>query len=93
MMRARRFAIAAALLFLNSGASAQDAPRSAASIECSRQADERGLHGEERKSFRAQCKASFGQQPNAAALSLPPGQSAPGADGASDEEQDAQTRK
>jgi hypothetical protein len=92
-MRAGRFAIATVLLFLNSGASTQDGLRSAASIECSRQADEHGLHGEERKSFRAQCKAGFGQQPKAAASSLPPGQSGPGPDGASDEDQDAQTRK
>jgi len=30
-------------------------PRSAASVECSRQADEKGLHGKPRKTFRAKC--------------------------------------
>jgi len=32
------------------------APRSAASIECSKQADAKGLHGTARKSFRSKCK-------------------------------------
>ena len=31
-------------------------PRSAASIECSKQADAKGLHGKERKKFRSECK-------------------------------------
>jgi hypothetical protein len=31
-------------------------PRSPESIECSKQADAKGLHGKERKKFRAQCK-------------------------------------
>ena len=30
-------------------------PRSAASLECSRLADEKGLHGKPRKKFRAKC--------------------------------------
>jgi ribosomal protein L12E/L44/L45/RPP1/RPP2 len=30
--------------------------RSAESLECSKQADAKGLHGKERKSFRAKCK-------------------------------------
>jgi hypothetical protein len=30
--------------------------RTAKSIECSKQADAKGLHGKERKKFRAQCK-------------------------------------
>ncbi len=30
-------------------------PRSAASIECSKQADQKGLHGKERKKFRSEC--------------------------------------
>ena len=30
--------------------------RSAESIECSKQADAKGLHGKERKTFRAKCK-------------------------------------
>jgi len=32
------------------------APRTAASIECSRQADAKGLHGKARHSFRSKCK-------------------------------------
>lgn len=31
-------------------------PRTAKSIECSKQADAKGLHGKERKKFRSQCK-------------------------------------
>jgi psiF repeat len=31
-------------------------PRSAESLECSKQADAKGLHGKERKKFRAECK-------------------------------------
>jgi hypothetical protein len=30
--------------------------RSAASLECSKEADEKGLHGKERKKFRSQCR-------------------------------------
>jgi hypothetical protein len=30
-------------------------PRSAASLECSKQANEKGLHGKERKKFRSKC--------------------------------------
>lgn len=33
-----------------------DKARSAESIECSKQADAKGLHGKERKAFRAKCK-------------------------------------
>jgi hypothetical protein len=32
------------------------APRTAKSIECSKQADAKGLHGKERKKFRSECK-------------------------------------
>jgi len=32
-------------------------PRSAASIECSKEADAKGLHGKARKKFRSECKA------------------------------------
>jgi hypothetical protein len=39
-------------------------PHSAASIECSKEADAKGLHGKERKKFRSECKA---QAKNAAA--------------------------
>ena len=37
---------------------------SAASLECSKEADAKGLHGKERKKFRSECKA---QAKNAAA--------------------------
>jgi hypothetical protein len=30
-------------------------PRSAESLECSKQADDKGLHGKERKKFRSDC--------------------------------------
>jgi hypothetical protein len=36
-------------------------PRSAASVECSKQADAKGLHGKERHSFRAKCKRDLGK--------------------------------
>lgn len=32
------------------------APRTAVSLECSKQADAKGLHGKERKKFRSECK-------------------------------------
>jgi hypothetical protein len=32
-------------------------PRTAASLECSKEADAKGLHGKERKKFRSECKA------------------------------------
>ena len=32
-------------------------PHTAASIECSKEADAKGLHGKERKKFRSDCKA------------------------------------
>lgn len=31
-------------------------PRTAESLECSKQADAKGLHGKERKKFRSECK-------------------------------------
>jgi len=37
-------------------ASKMKAPRTAKSLECSKQADAKGLHGKERKKFRAECK-------------------------------------
>ena len=39
-------------------APADKKPRSAASIECSKEADAKGLHGKERKKFRSDCKAA-----------------------------------
>lgn len=32
-------------------------PHTAASIECSKEADAKGLHGKERKKFRSECKS------------------------------------
>jgi hypothetical protein len=64
----RAVATAFASLFLMSAAFAQTtapaaksdtkAPvvHSAASIECSKEADAKGLHGKERKKFRSECK-------------------------------------
>jgi psiF repeat len=52
----------AGLLAPGSAALAQtkDQPaRSAASLECSKQADEKGLHGKARKTFRAKCLKSM----------------------------------
>jgi hypothetical protein len=55
-------ASAAALAVSFTAALAQDAgkakskPRTAASIECSKQADAKNLHGKEREKFRARCK-------------------------------------
>ena len=52
-------AVAATLSVASDPAAAQGkAPatsRSAASLECSRQADEKGLHGKARKKFRSKC--------------------------------------
>jgi hypothetical protein len=36
-------------------------PRSAISIECSKQADAQHLHGKDRKTFRATCKKNGGK--------------------------------
>ena len=64
----RAAATAIASLFLMSSAFAQTAApaaktetkapmvHSAASLECSKQADAKGLHGKERKKFRSECK-------------------------------------
>jgi len=37
------------------------APRTAVSIDCSKQADAKGLHGKESKSFREKCKRAGGK--------------------------------
>jgi psiF repeat len=43
-------------------------PRTAQSIECSKQADAKALHGKERKAFRAKCKKeTLGKTPKKAA--------------------------
>ena len=39
-------------------------PHSAASIECSKEADAKGLHGKERKKFRSECKKNGGNAPS-----------------------------
>jgi hypothetical protein len=50
-------ALTASGAYLGGGALAQGAakPRSAASMECSQQADAKGLHGKARKHFRSKC--------------------------------------
>ena len=58
-----KFATALSLAFLASGSvavaqmkeKAPAKPRSATSIECSKQADAKGLHGKVRKKFRSKC--------------------------------------
>ena len=37
-------------------------PRSAESIECSKEADAKGLHGKERKKFRSECKKAASEK-------------------------------
>jgi len=37
-------------------------PRTAASLECSKEADAKGLHGKERKKFRAECKKAAAEK-------------------------------
>jgi psiF repeat len=36
--------------------------RSAASLECSKEADAKGLHGKERKKFRSECKRTAAEK-------------------------------
>ena len=38
-------------------------PRTAASLECSKEADAKGLHGKERKKFRSDCKKTAADKP------------------------------
>jgi hypothetical protein len=59
MKNAILLAGAAALALSATAVFAQDAkvkPRTALSIECSKQADAKGLHGKARHSFRNKCK-------------------------------------
>jgi ABC-type hemin transport system substrate-binding protein len=37
-------------------------PRTAESLECSKEADAKGLHGKERKKFRSECKKSAAEK-------------------------------
>ena len=46
-------------------------PRTAASLECSKEADAKGLHGKERKKFRADCEKGSGLQGKVILLTLP----------------------
>jgi hypothetical protein len=46
-------------------AKAEKKPRTAASLECSKQADEKGLKGKERKKFRSECKKAAAAAPAA----------------------------
>jgi len=48
-------------LALATQVSGQESPRPAQSLECSKQADARALHGAERRDFMAQCNGSAGQ--------------------------------
>lgn len=50
---------------------------SAASIECSKQADAKGLHGAERKKFRAQCKKDLKAKASTTSSGAPPASTAP----------------
>jgi hypothetical protein len=65
--RAAGLALAASLLLAGSAfaqtpapaaapAAKAEKPRSAASLECSKEADAKGLHGKDRKKFRSDCK-------------------------------------
>ena len=67
--RAAGLALAASLLLAGSAfaqtatpapasapAAKAEKPHSAASLECSKEADAKGLHGKERKKFRSDCK-------------------------------------
>ncbi|SFV27669.1 PsiF family protein [Hyphomicrobium facile] len=58
MITTRLIAAAVAATFvMGSGAAfAAATDKSAASMECSKQADAKGLHGKERKKFREHCK-------------------------------------
>jgi hypothetical protein len=47
--------VGALILAGTAGAQPTKTERSAASLECSRQADEKGLHGKARKKFRSKC--------------------------------------
>ena len=42
-------------------------PRTAASLECSKEADEKGLKGKERKKFRSECKKAAADKEKPAA--------------------------
>ncbi len=56
MITTRLIAAAVAATFVMGTGAAFAAEKSAASLECSKQADAKGLHGKERKKFREHCK-------------------------------------
>lgn len=57
MITTRLIAAAVAATFvMGTGAAFAAAEKSTASMECSKQADAKGLHGKERKKFRETCK-------------------------------------
>jgi hypothetical protein len=74
-LSSRAAAMAIASLFLMSSAFAQTAApaaktetkapmaHTAASLECSKEADAKGLHGKERKKFRSECKKTAADKP------------------------------
>ncbi len=45
-------------------APAEKKPRTATSLECSKEADAKGLHGKERKKFRSECKKAAAGKAN-----------------------------
>jgi psiF repeat len=69
MMRILRVVISVAALLASGGTTVaqQQQPQpmkshSAGSIECSKQADDKGLHGKARKHFRSKCKKELRKQ-------------------------------
>jgi hypothetical protein len=56
MTTTRLIAAAFAATFILGAGAAMAADRTPESIECSKQADAKGLHGKERKKFREHCK-------------------------------------
>ncbi len=56
MITTRLIAAAIAATFVMGAGVAMAADRTPESLECSKQADAKGLHGKERKKFRAHCK-------------------------------------
>jgi hypothetical protein len=66
-------AAAAAMMIVGSGAAFADVAKKAAkpvvhspeSVQCSKEADAKGLHGKDRKKFRAHCKKELMKHPAA----------------------------
>lgn len=71
-----RFVLALCALPLAFSAAAQaatttDTQKSAASLDCSKQADAKGLHGKDRKTFRAECKKELKSKASTSAAKAP----------------------